>query len=83
MPGRLEKRPNEASGLRTSVVRRFLKESTMCYGYSSWFETARAKELRKAQEKIDAMKKQSPLQAPASPAKAPSEPVEQHEKIPA
>jgi hypothetical protein len=55
----------------------------MCYGYSSFFERARAKELRKAQEKIDALNKQQTSQAaPAAPAKVPVKPVEEREKVP-
>jgi hypothetical protein len=55
----------------------------MCYGYSSWFEKARAKELRKAQEKIDAMSKEHASSAPAPQSKEPAKTVEEREKIPA
>ena len=55
----------------------------MCYGYSSFFERARAKELRKAQEKIDALNKERATETPPAPAKAPARPVEEREKVPA
>jgi len=55
----------------------------MCYGYSSWFEKARAKELRKAQENIDALNKERPSSAPAPQPKEPAKTVEEREKIPA
>jgi len=55
----------------------------MCYGYSSWFETARAKELRKVQEKIDALNKERARPSPVAPQKQPSKPVEAGEKVPA
>jgi len=55
----------------------------MCYGYSSWFEKARAKELRKAQEKIDALNKEQLSPAPAAQAKEPVKTVEEREKVPA
>jgi len=55
----------------------------MCYGYSSWFETTRAKKLREAQEKIDALNKQAAQQTPVAAPKDPVEPVEQREKVPA
>ena len=55
----------------------------MCYGYSSWFDKARAKELRKAQEKIDALNKQHAPAAPAGQSKEPAKPAEEREKIPA
>jgi len=55
----------------------------MCYGYSSWFDKSRAKDLRKAQEKIDALNKESASPAPAAPVKEPAKPVEEREKVPA
>ena len=55
----------------------------MCYGYSSWFEKARAKELRKTQEKIDALNKERASSAPATQSKEPAKIVEEREKIPA
>jgi len=55
----------------------------MCYGYSSWFEKARAKELRKAQEKIDALNKEHTSPAPAAQSKEPAKTVEEGEKVPA
>ena len=55
----------------------------MCYGYSSWFEKARAKELRKTQEKIDALSKERASSAPAAHSMEPAKTVEEREKIPA
>ena len=55
----------------------------MCYGYSSWFEKARAKELRKTQEKIDALSKDRASSAPATQSTEPAKTVEEREKIPA
>jgi len=55
----------------------------MCYGYSSWFEKARAKELRKAQERIDALNKRTAEPAPAMQSKEPAKPVEERKKVPA
>ena len=55
----------------------------MCYGYSSFFERARAKELRKAQEKIDALNKERAAETPAEKPKAPVKPAEEREKVPA
>ena len=55
----------------------------MCYGYSSWFEKARGKELRKTQEKIDALNKEQASPAPAAQSKEPAKTVEEREKIPA
>jgi len=55
----------------------------MCYGYSSFFERARAKELRRAQEKIDALSKERASETPAAQPKAPAKPAEEHEKVPA
>jgi hypothetical protein len=55
----------------------------MCYGYSSWFEKARAKELRKTQEKIDALNKDHASPAPTVQSKEPVKTVEEREKVPA
>lgn len=55
----------------------------MCYGYSSFFERARAKELRKAQEKIDALNKPRATETPAAQSKEPVKPTEEREKVPA
>ena len=55
----------------------------MCYGHSSWFEAARKKELRKAQEKIDALNKQPATPPPATPSKAPAKQVSERDKVPA
>jgi hypothetical protein len=53
----------------------------MCYGYSSWFGKARAKELGKAQEKVDALNKERAPPAPATEIKKPAKPVEEREKV--
>lgn len=55
----------------------------MCYGYSSFFERARAKELRKAQEKIDALNKERVTETPAAQPKEPVKPTVEREKVPA
>jgi len=55
----------------------------MCYGYSSWFENSRAKALRKTQEKIDALNKQTAQQSPVAQPQKPVKPVEEREKVPA
>lgn len=55
----------------------------MCYGYSSWFSTARSKELRKVQEKIDALNRQAASQPSVAQSKEPAKPVETPEKVPA
>ena len=53
----------------------------MCYGYSNWFEKARAKELRKVQEKIDALNKEHASPAPAAESKEPAKTAAKREKI--
>ena len=55
----------------------------MCYGYSSWFGKARAKELGKAQEKVDALNKERASPAPATEVRERAKPVEEREKVPA
>jgi len=55
----------------------------MCYGYSNWFEKARAKELRKTQEKIDALNKEHASPAPAAQSKEAAKTAGEREKIPA
>ena len=55
----------------------------MCYGYSSWFKSARDKELRQVQEKIDALNKQTAPQPSVATSKQPAKPVETSEKVPA
>ncbi len=55
----------------------------MCYGYSSWFDKVRAKELHKAQEKIDALNRETAQQAPVAQQKEPAKAVEEREKVPA
>jgi hypothetical protein len=54
----------------------------MCYEYSGWFDKLRAKQLRKAQENIDALNKQS-SPAPAAKSQEPAKPVEERDKVPA
>ena len=55
----------------------------MCYGYGNWFGKARAKELGKAQEKVDALNKERASSTPATPVKEQAKPVEEREKVPA
>lgn len=52
----------------------------MCYEYSGWFDKARAKELRKAQDKLDAATK-SPQETPHKEERAPE--GREPEKVPA
>ena len=55
----------------------------MCYEYSGWFEKMRAKQLRKAQQDIDAPNKR-PTPAPAVKEERPAQPVtKEREKVPA
>jgi hypothetical protein len=53
----------------------------MCYEYSGWFDKARAKELRKAQDKLDAAKK-SAQETPVKEAE-PAPEVREPERVPA
>ena len=54
----------------------------MCYEYSGWFDKLRAKQLRKAQQDIDALNKQV---APAPATKTPEQAklAEERDKVPA
>ena len=52
----------------------------MCYEYSGWFDKARAKELRKAQDKLDAATKIL-QETPRKEERAPE--VREPEKVPA
>jgi hypothetical protein len=55
----------------------------MCYEFSSWFEKARAKELRKAREKMEVTRERTYPEAPVT-APEPKEPqVKEPEKVPA
>ena len=54
----------------------------MCYEYSGWFEKVRAKQLRKAQQDIDALNKKA-APAPAVKEAQESKPAEEREKVPA
>ena len=54
----------------------------MCYEFGNWFLKARAKELQKAREKMDAPKEASP--APPVADTAPTRPpVKEEDKVPA
>ena len=53
----------------------------MCYEYSGWFDKTRAKELRKAQDKLDAATK-SAQETPVKEAERAPE-VRVPEKVPA
>ena len=54
----------------------------MCYEFSNWFERARARELQRVREKLDAAKRAA-AKAPAPQPEPKHEEVKEPEKVPA